>query len=258
MASCGGLPPPPARTPVAPTKVSAERIERLVALLEQEWRLWGRMMVVVPAGGDVCVPDADGHCDVIEDGCGQEKTAALCPLVDGYWASIAYRDIRHSCHRTDVCAIQWPVGEPPPERTPPWSAAFVSAMMQRAGFSTREFLPAPSHADYVVAARDGFMSAYRVVPTPATASPGDLICAVRGQTDLTPADIGLITDRQLATPMHCDIVVRVDPGAHLLEAIGGNVQQTVAKSIVTLDPENRVRFDLNPERPWVLVMRARR
>ncbi len=233
------------------------RIDRLVDLLENEWIRWGRVSVLVPAGGDICVPHGDGYCDVIEDGCGQEKTAELCPLVDGYWASISYRDIRHSCHRTDVCAIQWPVGEPPPERTPPWSAAFVSAMMQRAGFSESEFRPAPSHADYVVAARDGFMSAYSIVATPATAEPGDLICSVRGNSDLTPADIALITDRQLATPMHCDIVVRVDRDAHSLEAIGGNVQQTVAKSIVTLDASNRVRFDLNSQRPWILVMRAR-
>ncbi len=257
-ASCGGVPQAPVRIAVAPTVVSPARIERLIGVLEQEWTRWGRDIVVVPAGGDICVPHGDGYCDVIEDGCGKEKTADLCPLVDGFWASISYRDIRHSCHRTDVCEIQWPAGEPPPERTPPWSAAFVSAMMQRAGFSATEFLPAPSHADYVVAARDGFMSAYSVVPTPATADPGDLICSVRGDTDLTPTDIALITDRQLATPMHCDIVVRVDRGAHLLEAIGGNVQQTVAKSIVTLDAANQVRFDLNLNRPWVLVMRARR
>ncbi|MEO8281316.1 MAG: DUF2272 domain-containing protein [Ideonella sp.] len=258
LASCAGLPPPPPRTPVAPTVVSAARIERLIVLLDQEWTRWGRIVNLVPVGTDTCVPHGDGYCDVIEDGCGQEKTADLCPLVDGYWSSIRYRKIRHSCRRTDICEIQWPAGEPPPERTPPWSAAFVSAMMQRAGFSTTEFLPAPSHADYVVAARDGFMSAFAVVATPATVNPGDLICAVRGNSELTPDDIAQITDRQLATPMHCDIVVRVDRGAHSLEAIGGNVQQTVAKSIVALDAVNQVRFDLNPDRPWVLVMRARR
>ncbi len=257
-AGCAGLPPPPPRIPVAPSKVPPQRIERLIGLLEREWRRWGSVVVVVPAGIGFCVPNGDGYCDRIDDGCGQEKSAGLCPLVDGYWAAITYRDIHHSCRRTDVCAIRWPEGEPPPEHTPPWSAAFVSAMMKRAGFSTREFRPAPSHADYVVAARDGFMSAYAVVATPATADPGDLICSVRGRTDLTPADIGLITDRQLATPMHCDIVVRVDRNAHFLEAIGGNVQQSVSKSVVALDAHNRVSFDLNPDRPWLLVLRARR
>ena len=58
--------------------------------------------------------------------------------------------------------------------------------------------------------------------------------------------------------MHCDIVVAVNPAAHTLEAIGGNVQQTVAKTIVTLDANGRVSHDLHPRRRWVAVMRARR
>ncbi len=259
LVSCAApLPAPPPRVPVAPAPVPQTRIERLIHLTEQEWVRWGRVVAVVPAGFGFCVPHGDGYCDRIEDGCGQEKTAALCPVVDEYWAAINYRNIRHSCRQTDICEIQWPESEPPPERTPAWSAAFVSAMMQRAGFSVTEFLPSASHADYVVAARDGFMSAYSVHPTPATASPGDLICSVRGDADLGPQDIALIADQYRPTPMHCDIVVKVDPQAHSLEAIGGNVQQSVTKSLVALDAANQVRFDLNVDRRWVLVMRARR
>ncbi len=260
LAACAPLPKaPPPKIPVAPTQVPPTRIDRLVELAEQEWIRWGSRVVAAPEGDTLCLLHPDGYCDYIEDGCGLEKTAALCPVVNEYWAAIDYRLIRHSCERTDVCEIQWPDSEPlPPVRTPPWSAAFVSAMMQRAGFSQREFLPAASHADYVVAARDGYMSSYAVVPTPTPAARGDLICAVRGESSLTPADIALITDGRQATPMHCDIVVRVDPAARKLEAIGGNVQQTVAKSIVSLDAQGWVSFDLNPRRPWMLVMKARR
>ncbi|WP_418318834.1 DUF2272 domain-containing protein [Piscinibacter sakaiensis] len=259
LAACAPLPQAPPKVPVPPTTVPPTRIERLVELLEQEWVRWGRGVVVTPPGDTACLIHPDGYCDPIADGCGQEKTAALCPVVNEYWAAISYRQIRHDCRRTDVCEVQWPESEAePPQRTPPWSAAFVSAMMQRAGFSSREFRPAPAHADYVVAARDGTMSAYAVVPTPARAAPGDLICAVRGRSALTPADIALITDGAFATPMHCDIVVKVDLAARRLEAIGGNVQQTVARSIVALDSDGRVSFDIDPQRPWLLVLKARR
>lgn len=244
---------------VAPLPVPPTPLERLVELTKLEWIRWGRAVVQVPEGDVMCLLHPDGYCDHIEDGCGQEKTAALCPVVNEYWAAIPFRFIRHSCKRTDVCAIQWPQTEPlPHERTPAWSAAFVSAMMQRAGFSQREFMPSASHADYVVAARDGYLSAYSVVATPTRAAPGDLICVVRGQNNLTPAHIAQISSGPRTTAMHCDIVVKVDLAARRLEAIGGNVQQTVAKSLVALDAEGRVTFDKHPDRRWILVLQARR
>ena len=130
--------------------------------------------------------------------------------------------------------------------------------MHKAGFRYPEFLPAAAHADYVVAARDGTISAFDVVAVPAPAAPGDLVCSVRGAAEILPSEIDQILDGRRATPMHCDLVVKVDPVRRVLEAIGGNVQQTVARSIVELDLLGRLSHELNSQRRWVLVLRIRR
>ncbi|MEP6505967.1 MAG: DUF2272 domain-containing protein, partial [Betaproteobacteria bacterium] len=144
-----------------------------------------------------------------------------------------------------------------PDNTPPWSAAFISAVMRRAGFDETEFAFSDTHADYVVAARDHRASAYEVVPTPAAASVGDLVCATRqGRAgEPQPTLVQDIRSGQGATPMHCDLVVAVDTANRRLEAIGGNVQQSVARSLVALDGQGRVSASLNPARPWIAVMR---
>lgn len=260
LVGCAPLPPkPPPRQPVAPSLVPPDRIARLIARAEQEWIRWGSRIVLVPAGADPCALLPDGRCVEVADGCGQERTAQLCPVVDEYWAALPYVRLRHNCDRTDVCEAEWPIdAADPPAYAPPWSAAFISAMMRDAGLDYPAFLPAAAHADYVVAAREGHISAFDVLAVPARAEPGDLICAVRGAVELTPFELERIEDGRRATPMHCDIVVRVDLQRGVLEAIGGNVHQTVARSIVALDPLGRVSYDLNPRRRWVLVLRARR
>jgi len=53
-------------------------------------------------------------------------------------------------------------------------------------------------------------------------------------------------------------VVAVDAAANRLDAIGGNVQQAVARSRVTLDAQGRVNGTLNASRPWVAVLRLYR
>jgi hypothetical protein len=64
-------------------------------------------------------------------------------------------------------------------------------------------------------------------------------------------------DESSGTPMHCDVVVSVDLLSGKLEAIGGNVQQSVARTLVDLDSEGRVSGLINPHRPWGMVLRAR-
>ena len=244
---------------MAPSLVSPERIARLVEVAEHEWLRWGGKIVHVPAGDAFCLVLSDGRCGEVDSGCGQEQTARLCPVVDEYWAAVAHIGLRHTCRRVDVCEAEFPTdASDPPERTPPWSAAFISAVMDRAGFRQPEFLPAAAHADYVVAARDGTISAFDAVAVPAPAAPGDLVCSVRGVVELQPSEIDQILDGRRATPMHCDLVVKVDPARRVLEAIGGNVQQTVARSIIELDPLGRLSNELNPQRRWVLVLRIRR
>ena len=129
-------------------------------------------------------------------------------------------------------------------------------MLARAGFKPSEFWPSRAHAGFISAARDSYASAFQVVPTPTAVSAGDIICATRSDTRLTPADIGLIGPHGPA--MHCDIVVQIDAASRVAHAIGGNVQQTVARTIVPLNEAGELEFDAASARPWILALRARR
>ena len=121
----------------------------------------------------------------------------------------------------------------------PWSAAFISWVMQRAGVPG--FLSSASHFDYVRAARrNGAGSPYLFVdPMAATLATGDLLCYVRtnrvyGYQGLAAAIDGGAT----GLPMHCDAgVARGDGKAY---AIGGNVQQAVTLRILNLNANGQL------------------
>jgi hypothetical protein len=247
------------RGPVAPTTVTPERIALTLQIAETEWRLWGSPVIGTTADGAQCAVLASGECAEVDDGCGREMSAPLCPVVNGYWASLGPGGAggiqRHTCPLTDQCEARWSPEWGAPHWTPAWSAAFISAVLRRAGFSESEFRFGKSHADYVVAARDHLTSAHDVVPTPAIALPGDLICALREGARIGPTEIDRITAGETPTPMHCDLVVRVDFAARRLEAIGGNVQQAVSRSTVELDEQGRVAASPAAGRAWNLVMR---
>jgi hypothetical protein len=133
----------------------------------------------------------------------------------------------------------------------PWSATFISYLMKTAGFAPAEFRFSDSHVDYVQAAFATSAAEAAGQPAPhvfracdlATTPPraGDLLCATRAST------AGIVTFDALgaamaaraqgeAFPMHCDLVVRADPGADAgIETIGGNVVNSVTLSRMTLD-----------------------
>lgn len=120
----------------------------------------------------------------------------------------------------------------------PWSAAFVSYVMAKAGVPG--FRPSANHFDYV---RDAYLhpddSAFLYLD-PATARPtaGDLLCYVRipsraygyeGLMSALGAGNGSLS-------MHCDIVVAANPGNDgLAYSIGGNVQQGVTMRMLHLN-----------------------
>jgi hypothetical protein len=248
---------------VAPRPVPPERVAALIAAALGEWERWGRVDVRVPAGSEFCAELPGGRCEAIEDGCGAEQDPRLCPVVNAYWAAVddgSPGALRHSCTQLAHCEAHWQPEWGAPDATPAWSAAFISALMRQAGFDEREFAFSDTHAVYLVAARDGRRSAYAVVPTPATAEPGDLVCATRQAHpgDVAPTELADIRASAGATPMHCDLVVAVDLANGRLDAIGGNVQQAVARSRVTLDEQGRVNGQLNAARPWIAVMRLRK
>ncbi len=122
----------------------------------------------------------------------------------------------------------------------PWSAAFVSFVLKRAGVPG--FQVSPSHFDYV---RDAYThpqtSPYQYLP-PANVrlAPGDLLCLVRasdrayGYQGLTAA----LDQGQGGLPMHCEIVTAVNPDndgkAYL---VGGNVHQGVTMRLLAVTPD---------------------
>lgn len=120
----------------------------------------------------------------------------------------------------------------------PWSAAFVSWVMRRAGLPG--FKGSASHVNYVRDAyRNPAENAYRIYD-PAAAKPerGDLLCYVRVASRVYGfGDLATM----LSSPdggglgMHCDIVVGAEPGKAAY-MIGGNVAQAVTLRMLRLAP----------------------
>ena len=118
-------------------------------------------------------------------------------------------------------------------REEPWSAAFISYVMLRAGVDHREFPSAPSHATYVdhmIRTAGEFPAEAPFVPhgpTEYAAQPGDLVCADRGAGPHLTHWTQRAADKGAFRPMHCDIVVAVSPG--WVEMTGGNIADAVTR-----------------------------
>jgi hypothetical protein len=118
----------------------------------------------------------------------------------------------------------------------PWSAAFMSWVMRRAG-AGRAFRYAAAHAAYIKAAKDNRIAnndnpfkAYRV--SEVAPQVGDLVCKSRAGSGATYDNIrrGMLT--------HCDIVTDVRPNR--LMTIGGNVSNSVSMTPVATDAQGRI------------------
>ncbi|MGH8025510.1 MAG: DUF2272 domain-containing protein, partial [Pseudoxanthomonas sp.] len=120
----------------------------------------------------------------------------------------------------------------------PWSAAFVSWVMRKAGLPG--FRASASHITYV---RDAYQrpesSAYQFVdPAHAQPAAGDLLCYVRHNNRLYgyAGLLSVVGNGDGGLDMHCEIVVAASPGndstAYL---IGGNVQQGVTMRLLPLN-----------------------
>jgi hypothetical protein len=254
------------------TTPGATTRERIVEIATQEWRRWGSQTVrlgrddtacvtfsplpapqpldEVPAATDAGAPahgsadreaDPDGAetgCVSFPDGTGMEATPLGCRMARRYWGIVGEAP---DC--TQVTQPSWA-----------WSAVFISWVLRKAGLDERQFLTGQSHSMYVVDARDGILPrpAFHLEPVPALPRVGDIICAPRGRDkDLDDiAGIGFGT-----TPMHCDIVVLVDPAARLVKAIGGNVQQSVSMEEIELGDAGKLDGTTNSHMPWLVIMR---
>jgi len=278
LCGCTAAPPRTARPQAVPlpdyervvTTPGATPRERIVEIALQEWRKWGSqtvrigrddsacvtqsllpppMVAIAPAPEPAPVPGQSADTDQDEngreadclrfpDGTGMEATAQGCRMARRYWGIVGEAP---DCRQVTQGA--WA-----------WSAVFISWVMRRAGLDNDQFLTGQSHAMYVVDARDGKLPrpAFHIEPTPALPRPGDIICAPRGH-DKTIGDISAIGFG--TTPMHCDIVVEVDPAARVVKAIGGNVQQSVSMDVIELGDAGTLDAFTNSHMPWLLVMR---
>ena len=121
----------------------------------------------------------------------------------------------------------------------PWSAAFISWVMQRAGVPG--FRTSASHFDYVRAARkDVVGSPYRFVePMSAKLETGDMLCYVRtGRVYRHDRLLMAIDGSASGLPMHCDLIVAAAGGKAY--AVGGNVQQAVTMRIFNLNAQGQL------------------
>lgn len=174
----------------------------MVLLAVAEWFRFGSQTVDFPKDG----PPRVARLGV------QEGDAFASKRVHDYWESVGRPNLSGKDHQV------------------PWSAAFISWDIQSAGVPRDQFCPDARHTIYIErmadrARRPGAAFVPRRLDE-RKPQVGDLICASRdgGKTTLDNLDRG---------PGHCDIVVEVRSGQ--VQAIGGNVHDSVSRSVFPLD-----------------------
>ncbi len=144
----------------------------------------------------------------------------------------------------------------------PWSAAFISGVMQMAGVPVAAFAQDASHIAYIsqslrdslgLLKEDADRPLYRACDIYSTrARVGDLVCytrdpdyvatnktaiAANGLFDLVAKSFH--TDGKLPFRItHCDVVVAVEESAAKIITIGGNVNQAVSRRRMNTNPSN--------------------
>lgn len=121
-------------------------------------------------------------------------------------------------------------------RGQPWSAAFISYIMQKAGAGDN-FKYATNHSTYIQEAirnttkNEGRVRGYR--PENVSIEPGDIICSPRSGS-------GADYDTTGAYQSHCDICVEVNKRTGIATMIGGNVSDSVSKTNLPITKEGKI------------------
>lgn len=142
----------------------------------------------------------------------------------------------------------------------PWSAAFISYVFRSTGAGT-SFAYSGSHSTYIIEALKNTRGETSLTPkffgysiNEVAPGIGDLICAPRGSyVRMRFEEIPL--SKGSAFHSHCDLVVSV--GKNSIELIGGNVGDTVAKTIVNVNQDGRIVVDQPDFRNWFVVIKNR-
>lgn len=238
LGGCGGPSKKPVkvRPPVsAPVAEPADTVRPLsamtrsiIAVAKREWEYFGQQVIVFQ-GDEESIP----HVGFWED------DDSHVYRVGTYWSAVGMPGLDgHDCQQ-------------------PWSAAFISYVMQKAGVPSYLFPPSRAHWVYLTQIiSDPGGAARRFVPhgiTEYKPQPGDLVCATRehlGAPMIRGASDAMFLQNN---KLHCDIVVGRQGAT--LEVIGGNVRNSVSKTVLTLNAKSH----LHPikRRPWFMVIENR-
>lgn len=185
-----------------------------------------------------------------------ENEFATMPIVRGYWSAVMADDT--------AAAI--------PVAYTPWSAAFVSWVMCRAGLSEAQFQRREAHVQYVAAAfieeaayGETAQNRYAYVARPVQQTPvrsGDLSCYSHVSTSFEERRALSLSGGDIHAPTHCDIIVGfANNGARVL-AIGGNIEQSVTMSVFAGRREGdnvylQTPYEWRAARPYYAVMQLR-
>jgi len=214
--------------PETPATLAADSWKyKIVELAKEEWVYFGQQKVIVD-GDEESIP----HVGIWED-----DDFPHSDRINQYWRAVGMNRLTgNDCKE-------------------PWSAAFISWVMQAAGVPGSLFPPASSHRVYLSHFIDRAQRPDALL-IPHTIQeykprPGDLICANRGRGYF--GEVVEEVPEKLNAKLHCDIVVQTD--GHTLQAIGGNVRNSVSKTVLTLNQDGYLQ--LSSHRPWFLVIENR-
>jgi hypothetical protein len=134
----------------------------------------------------------------------------------------------------------------------PWSAAFISYLMDRANLSEQQFRYSSAHWHYI---KRGFEQpagyAYRACdPRKTMPKVGDLLCFSRGKSVLKNFAEWrhAVQNSSASIASHCEVVSDVDMSARKIETIGGNVLQSVTRRKLKLNDAKVLSDTHNPDR----------
>lgn len=146
----------------------------------------------------------------------KETAGGVRSWLSSYWAASTGPDYGHS---------------------QPWSAAFISWLFKSMGAGDK-FPYSTKHSTYIRKALSNRKAGKKrgiIAYQPNEYSPkiGDLVCYPR------QSGISFFTDRDYAS--HCDIVVDIDKASGRIITIGGNVSDSVSKTIYDIDNTGRIQ-----------------
>jgi len=237
----GGCATPPAPSPPPgpsawaghpigqPPAPNAALRRSLIHYATREWEFFGRQRVVFKGSAE-SIPLV---------GAWEDDEGPYSDRVNAYWRAVGRPRLDGmDCQR-------------------PWSAAFISWLMQQAGVPDEQFPATAAHGVYLaqVIRRAELPGRYFVPRRVADYSPtpGDLVCASRGASGGGAVNEYAAPELLIRANLHCDLVV--DKTADVLETIGGNVRNSVSRSAFELDGDGHLQSI--PRRPWFLILQNR-